>query len=467
MSFENAAVPRSLFTEEGVMYQSAKCIFMQKLEELLPDHLQNLQAVTGIDAMIYDGHAEIRALSVDGLQTFEETAARFLDRLKKECKQVHIVFDKYLENSIKTGTREKRGQLSSVAPAYHIQPKGEIPTNWSDVLLCGANKMNLADLYADYASCHIDPSVESIFVSGGSSNIIKEVDRNGASTICEEDHEEADTRLVLHAKLAATKGAKRIVIKSPDTDVLMLLLHHRRKIHAREIYLCTGRIGANSDMRRYIPVHHLYRLIPRDVRAILLEVYCLTGCDTTSSFYFHGKTKAFTIMNENAAKHKHLQDLGTSPIGNSVASVKFVAQLYGSHNCDSLNEVREKKAASKKPIPMSRMPPTNNSFDLHVKRCNLQLLIWKKACVAKQLVPDALDHGYERVDGRMMPVMMTQEPAAPELLNDIICTCADMCESNCKCKLLNQPCTAACYCDGLEDHECNNPVTIVVSLENE
>ncbi len=35
-------------------------------------------------------------------------------------------------------------------------------------------------------------------------------------------HEEADTRLILHALYAKTKGATEISIRSPDTDVLVL-----------------------------------------------------------------------------------------------------------------------------------------------------------------------------------------------------------------------------------------------------
>ena len=39
------------------------------------------------------------------------------------------------------------------------------------------------------------------------------------------DQEEADARIVLHAKAAADHGAKRIVVSSPDSDVQVLLPH--------------------------------------------------------------------------------------------------------------------------------------------------------------------------------------------------------------------------------------------------
>ena len=47
--------------------------------------------------------------------------------------------------------------------------------------------------------------------------------------------EEADGRIVLHAVHAASTGADRIVIESPDTDVLVLLIHHRQSVRSKEL----------------------------------------------------------------------------------------------------------------------------------------------------------------------------------------------------------------------------------------
>ena len=47
------------------------------------------------------------------------------------------------------------------------------------------------------------------------------------------NQEEPDTRIVLHAIYAANNGSEKIVIpciRSPDTDVLVLLLHHRTEM---------------------------------------------------------------------------------------------------------------------------------------------------------------------------------------------------------------------------------------------
>ena len=42
------------------------------------------------------------------------------------------------------------------------------------------------------------------------------------------NQEEADTRIVLHDIYAANNGSEKIVVRSPDTDVLVLLLHLKK-----------------------------------------------------------------------------------------------------------------------------------------------------------------------------------------------------------------------------------------------
>ena len=63
------------------------------------------------------------------------------------------------------------------------------------------------------------------------------------------DYEEADTRLLLHTKHAATTHP-RIVIQSTDTDVAVLSVAHFSDLNCQELWLKTGVI----DSLRYLPV---------------------------------------------------------------------------------------------------------------------------------------------------------------------------------------------------------------------
>ena len=143
------------------------------------------------------------------------------------------------------------------------------------------------------------------------------------------NQEEADTRLILHGIAAADEGANIIVVRSPDTDVLVLLLHHRPAIHAEEIYFLTGHEGVHSNSTRYIPVHILYKQLTPLQHNIMIDVYALTGCDTTLSFHGHGKITAFNIMVKKAEEFQALSGLGLGPVSQEQV-VAFVGAMYGS-----------------------------------------------------------------------------------------------------------------------------------------
>ena len=105
------------------------------------------------------------------------------------------------------------------------------------------------------------------------------------------------------------------------------------------------------------------------------------------------------------------------------------------------------KAAKK--ITPRKLPPTEDSFHQHVLRTIYQLMMWRQASSTDLQMPDPVLYGYYRdVSNLLCPVMMPQSPAAPELLNDLICQCKEnSCSTNCTCLKNNQPCTSACICE--------------------
>jgi hypothetical protein len=66
-------------------------------------------------------------------------------------------------------------------------------------------------------------------------------------------HEEADTRMILHAihadKTFGESGIKgRIIVKSPDTDVLILRIHYFPSMqNTQELWFHTGSITNTKD----------------------------------------------------------------------------------------------------------------------------------------------------------------------------------------------------------------------------
>ena len=105
------------------------------------------------------------------------------------------------------------------------------------------------------------------------------------------DHEEADTRIVLHARDAAARGCNQVNILCRDTDGLVLLLAHREQL-CQETWMFAG----TSRQRRHIPVHRIP--LSEEKRRSLLAFHAVTGCDTTSQFYGVDKASAWKVFED-------------------------------------------------------------------------------------------------------------------------------------------------------------------------
>ena len=103
------------------------------------------------------------------------------------------------------------------------------------------------------------------------------------------NHEEADTRIVLHLSDAVQRGHSDIIICTADTDVVVLVVSNFHKIGAQNIWLSFG----VAKHHRYIAAHEIAsELGPR--RAMCLPMFhSFTGCDVTSFFCGKGKKSAW------------------------------------------------------------------------------------------------------------------------------------------------------------------------------
>ncbi len=102
-------------------------------------------------------------------------------------------------------------------------------------------------------------------------------------------HEEADTRILLHAVDATTIGYERHIIQCRDTDVLLLLLVFAHLL-SPEIWMKAG----TAKKPRYIKVHDIK--MSNEILNGLLAFHAITGCDTTSQFTGIGKRTAWKVF---------------------------------------------------------------------------------------------------------------------------------------------------------------------------
>ena len=102
-------------------------------------------------------------------------------------------------------------------------------------------------------------------------------------------HEEADTRLMLHVADSVRNGLKKIMVRSVDTDVVVIAISIIHKVDLCEPWIAFG----TGKSFRYISVHGIARQLGHAKSQGLLFFHAFTGCDQVSSFANRGKKTAW------------------------------------------------------------------------------------------------------------------------------------------------------------------------------
>ena len=126
----------------------------------------------------------------------------------------------------------------------------------------------------------------------GASVISIGVDRS----IPECNHEEADTRIVVHVFHAIQADqAKSVEVRTVDTDVIVILVgkfHYLKAIqHRLDLWVGFG-TGRNFSFIN-ININIIYAGLGEARSRSLPMFHALTGCDTTSTFYGKSKKSAW------------------------------------------------------------------------------------------------------------------------------------------------------------------------------
>ena len=205
------------------------------------------------------------------------------------------VFDRYdNEMSVKSPERKRRGNDGICQ--YKVRPASKIP-DWRKFLLHGKNKEGLADLISVYMEEKMPAALadgQSYHIGGGYQNgeTAKVINHDEVTEAIQlyTAQEEADSRMILYVKEAneyfsANKIRGTVIVQSPDTDVLILLVHFYGKFTSiTNLWLETGKTARTIRNHRYIPVHEIAESIGQ-ISTVLPAAHALTGCDTVSSMY--------------------------------------------------------------------------------------------------------------------------------------------------------------------------------------
>ena len=107
------------------------------------------------------------------------------------------------------------------------------------------------------------------------------------------NHEEADTRIVLHAK-DASQSKDAAVIICEDTDVFSIAIS-KAEIISVPIYMKRG----TQNRTRFVDITHIFTNLGSDLAQSIPGIHAFTGCDSVSAFAGKGKVAALQVL------HKH------------------------------------------------------------------------------------------------------------------------------------------------------------------
>ena len=124
----------------------------------------------------------------------------------------------------------------------------------------------------------------------------------GASLVndLKSSQEEADTRILLHAKHASDQGYTSVIVVSEDTDVFVLV--------PASLYQKRG----TSTRVRYMDIRKLRAVLGDKLSQALIAFHAFTGCDTVSASVGRGKTGLLKQLKKNEVAIDAFVQLGTS-----------------------------------------------------------------------------------------------------------------------------------------------------------
>ena len=264
------------------------------------------------------------------------------------------------------------------------------------------------------------------------------------------DHEEADTRMILHCIHAQQES---VMVYSRDTDVLVLLLAHFSKMRCQFLWMNAG----TSKQPKFIPVHEIHDQLTSDQTSAITGFHALTGCDTVSQISGHSKKTTWKVFLRH---HSLLENLGKGNLTPDTMKTaeKFICHLYEVPELDSCDQARVKLFCSGKAQEV--LPPTSDAVQFHIMRSHYQASVWHQAHIQYPILPPPTEMGWELKNGQLVPKLLSL-PAIPKACAEITtCGCRKGCLSKlCSCRKMQLPCVEACRCH--KDSACQN-----VSLEN-
>ena len=237
--------------------------------------------------VVVDFMSRVRQSKMSQSLTLGGLCEKTLSSALKICPQqlmLHIVFDSYVELSLKECERNRRTTVDPI-DIIGMTTDTLIPQQTDKFWASTTNKQNLQGLVEVVANRYNETILLSSVIveneihpamlySNGQMQVVESLSKSWL--------EEADERLILHVGWAVEeKQCERVSVISNDTDTFALLLHHLpylRQKGLKELWMKFG----TGEKKRLIPLHDILQSLGESFSKVVLKAHVLTGDDSMS-----------------------------------------------------------------------------------------------------------------------------------------------------------------------------------------
>ena len=191
---ENQGCPPSISNLGKLRLPKKKSELVDCLQSISPNSVYS-QMPDNIHAVIVDGAVVVNMIKPGTETTFSGYATNsFLTYIKAQLRHAHrvdIVFDEYIDDSLKATTRSNRGSGARMRVGANIK----LPRKWNAFLREDHNKRELFKFLAESSVSQEEIGKQVIATYGQQVLCTPSYDTSRLSPCT---HEEADTRMMLH-----------------------------------------------------------------------------------------------------------------------------------------------------------------------------------------------------------------------------------------------------------------------------
>ena len=383
--------------------------------------------------------------------TFDDYASLVMVYIRSQFKgavrRVDMVFVVYLVDSLKSSTREHRGHGTRI----RVEGRKKLPGNFPEFMRVSENK---TELFYLIGSCiNKEQFAGVVLVTYGKQVRCSEsADVEGLSPC---SHEEADNRMLLHAADGARRGYKKVLIRTVDTDVVVLCVSLAEKLGCECLWIAFG----TGKSFRYINTTAVAEALGQQRCEVLSVFHALTGCDVTSCFAGKGKRTAWAAWQAFDYLSDALTNLVQTPTADDISRALPSIERFIIIMCDrgssetNVNNARQ-DLFTRKQRQIENIPPTQDALYQHMLRVGYQAgHVWGQSLVKQPLLPSPADFGWKYSLNRWVAKWMTLPPAGEACRTVINCGCLKGCKGLCRCLKAELPCTKLCKCGGCTQNE--------------